>query len=33
LGLIFIFIVMFAPGGLSGAYYRLRMKALARKHS
>jgi branched-chain amino acid transport system permease protein len=33
LGLIFIFIVMFAPGGLSGAYYRLRMKAIARKHS
>jgi hypothetical protein len=31
LGLIFIFIVMFAPGGLSGAYYRLRLKAIIRK--
>jgi branched-chain amino acid transport system permease protein len=31
LGLLFIFIVMFAPGGLSGAYYRLRMKFLQRK--
>lgn len=30
LGLIFIFIVMFAPGGLSGAYYRLRFKYLNR---
>lgn len=28
LGLLFIFIVMFAPGGLSGAYYRLRMRFL-----
>lgn len=28
LGLLFIFIVMFAPGGLSGAYYRLRMRYL-----
>jgi hypothetical protein len=33
LGLIFIFIVMFSPGGLSGAYYRLRLKALSRKSS
>jgi branched-chain amino acid transport system permease protein len=31
LGLLFIFIVMFAPGGLSGAYYRLRMRFLQRK--
>ncbi len=31
LGLIFIFIVMFAPGGLSGAYYRLRFKYLNRE--
>jgi branched-chain amino acid transport system permease protein len=31
LGLIFIFIVMFAPGGLSGAYYRLRLRALSKK--
>lgn len=30
LGLIFIFIVMFAPGGISGAYYRLRIKYLNR---
>lgn len=30
LGLLFIFIVMFAPGGLSGAYYRLRMRYLQR---
>lgn len=30
LGLIFIFIVMFAPGGLSGAYYRSRFKYLQR---
>lgn len=33
LGLIFILIVMFSPGGLSGAYYRLRLKAISRKHS
>lgn len=33
LGLIFIFIVMFAPGGLSGAYYRLRLKILTNKSS
>jgi len=31
LGLIFILIVMFSPGGLSGAYYRLRLKAISRK--
>ncbi|MEI7540360.1 MAG: branched-chain amino acid ABC transporter permease [Actinomycetes bacterium] len=31
LGLIFILIVMFSPGGLSGAYYRLRLKALSHK--
>ena len=31
LGLLFIFVVMFAPGGLSGAYYNLRMKFLLRK--
>jgi branched-chain amino acid transport system permease protein len=31
LGLLFIFIVIFAPGGLSGAYYRLRLKYLQRK--
>jgi branched-chain amino acid transport system permease protein len=30
LGLIFILIVMFAPGGLSGAYYRARFKYLNR---
>jgi branched-chain amino acid transport system permease protein len=28
LGLIFILIVMFAPGGISGAYYRARFKYL-----
>jgi branched-chain amino acid transport system permease protein len=33
LGLIFIFIVMFAPGGLSGAYYRLRLRAITKKAS
>ena len=33
LGLIFILIVMFSPGGLSGAYYRLRLKALSHKQS
>jgi branched-chain amino acid transport system permease protein len=33
LGLVFILIVMFAPGGLSGAYYRLRLRALTRKSS
>ena len=31
LGLLFIFIVMFAPGGLSGAYYRLRLRYLQRR--
>ena len=31
LGLLFIFIVMFAPGGLSGAYYRIRLRYLQRK--
>ena len=31
LGLIFIFVVMFAPGGLSGAYYALRLKVISRK--
>ena len=30
LGLIFILIVMFAPGGISGAYYRARFKYLNR---
>jgi len=30
LGLIFILIVMFAPGGISGAYYRARLKYLNR---
>ncbi len=30
LGLLFIFIVMFAPGGLSGAYYRIRLRYLQR---
>ena len=28
LGLIFVLIVMFAPGGVSGAYYRARFKYL-----
>ena len=31
LGLLFIFIVMFAPGGLSGAYYRIRLRYLQRR--
>ena len=31
LGLLFIFVVMFAPGGLSGAYYALRLKVISRK--
>ena len=31
LGIVFILVVMFAPGGLSGAYYRLRMRSLSRK--
>jgi branched-chain amino acid transport system permease protein len=30
LGLIFILIVMFAPGGISGAYYRARFKYLTK---
>jgi len=33
LGLIFILIVMFAPGGISGAYYRSRLKYLTKKIS
>ena len=31
LGIIFILVVMFAPGGLSGGYYRLRARALVKK--
>jgi branched-chain amino acid transport system permease protein len=31
LGLIFILVVMFSPGGISGAYYRLRMRYLSNK--
>ena len=31
LGLLFIFVVMFAPGGLSGAYYRLRLRSITKK--
>ena len=31
LGILFILVVMFAPGGLSGAYYRLRARTLARR--
>ncbi|CAB4831036.1 unannotated protein [freshwater metagenome] len=31
LGLLFIFVVMFAPGGLSGAYYKLRLRAITKK--
>ena len=31
LGVLFIFVVMFAPGGLSGAYYKLRARAIAKK--
>lgn len=31
LGVLFILVVMFAPGGLSGAYYKLRAKAIANK--
>jgi branched-chain amino acid transport system permease protein len=31
LGILFILVVMFAPGGLSGAYYKLRAKAIAKK--
>lgn len=32
LGILFILVVMFAPGGLSGAYYKLRARTLARRH-
>lgn len=31
LGVLFILVVMFAPGGLSGAYYKLRARAIAKK--
>ncbi len=31
LGILFILVVMFAPGGLSGAYYKLRIRALTRR--
>ena len=31
LGILFILVVMFAPGGLSGAYYKLRARAIAKK--
>jgi branched-chain amino acid transport system permease protein len=31
LGIIFILIVMFAPGGISGAYYRARLKYVTKK--
>lgn len=31
LGVLFILVVMFAPGGLSGAYYRLRMRVISKK--
>ena len=31
LGILFILVVMFAPGGLSGAYYKLRAKVIANK--
>ncbi len=31
LGLLFIFVVMFAPGGLSGAYYALRLRVISKK--
>ena len=31
LGVLFILVVMFAPGGLSGAYYKLRARVLAKK--
>lgn len=31
LGIVFILVVMFAPGGLSGAYYRLRIRAVSKK--
>jgi branched-chain amino acid transport system permease protein len=31
LGILFILVVMFAPGGMSGAYYKLRARAIAKK--
>jgi branched-chain amino acid transport system permease protein len=31
LGIIFILVVMFAPGGLSGAFYRLRARVISKK--
>ena len=31
LGVLFILVVMFAPGGLSGAYYKLRARAISKK--
>ena len=31
LGIVFVLVVMFAPGGLSGAYYRLRIRAISKK--
>jgi branched-chain amino acid transport system permease protein len=31
LGILFILVVMFAPGGLSGAYYKLRLRAISKK--
>ena len=31
LGILFILVVMFAPGGLSGAYYKLRARAISKK--
>ena len=31
LGVLFILVLMFAPGGLSGAYYKLRARAIAKK--
>lgn len=31
LGIVFILVVMFAPGGLSGAYYRLRIRSISKK--
>jgi branched-chain amino acid transport system permease protein len=32
LGIVFILVVMFAPGGLSGAYYRLRWRFVSKKY-
>jgi len=31
LGILFMLVVMFAPGGLSGAYYKLRARAISKK--